>query len=517
MRAVLLAGIGLTFGVAAGAWFALAPASNEAARPDAVPAVTIVEEIRPLRFVPCWFAEAEAHGTRCAELAVPERWDAAGSRMLQLKLVVIGPERPDDAIVFVSGGPGSGAGIDTSGIAAWWLQAETTPWLGRREIVVFDQRGAGLSEPDLRCPEIAAAERAVFVADLTSAQEAAAARGAAAACHARLAAAGVDFSGYTTEAMVEDLRHLVGALGLEDPALIATSFGTRIVLTYLRDTHAKARAVVLDSVYPPDVAALSELGWDAADSFAALFRRCADKATCREAAPDSAAVFERVLDRAATRPVPLDLIEPATKQPVRVEFGADKLIETLAYGFYDRQALDGMPAVLAAVDRGHPEALAPLAQVAFQQYGWADSSLGLYLSVVCHDEYPFDPPEAIAREAAALPRFARLVEEDFPIVACPAWPVGAADPATRRPVESDVPALLLSGQFDIVTPPRWARQAAAHMPHATAITLADIGHGALHNHDCAYLLAGRFLDHPDKPVYDDCLLTATPAEAKAGP
>jgi pimeloyl-ACP methyl ester carboxylesterase len=483
-----------------------------------VPAPHRFDPVAPLfAFVTCWFADAESHSTRCAELTVPEHRGVATSRLIHLKVVIIGVDQPGNAVMMISGGPGDAAGIDAAGVTGWWRFIAATPWLKQREVVLFDQRGTGLSEPDLRCPEIAAVGRSLLVADSSLAEAAATWRDAAASCHQRLGAAGIDLTGYTTDAIVRDLRSLIEALRLDRPNLIGVSFGSRVLLSYLRDADAGTRAVVLDSVYPPEIHPFSEAGQNAADGFAELFRSCAETPSCQANAPELRSTFDRVLERAATKPEKLTLDDPATGQQLEIRLDPAKLIEILFYGFYDWHAVQAIPGAIAALDRGHPEALRPLALVALRDYGWEGASHGLFLSVECHDEAPFDPPEAIAQAAMAEPRFARFIEENVPVVACPAWPMGAPDPAVKRPAASAVPALLLSGQLDIATPERWAREAARYLPHATVISLADVGHGVLSNHECASRLIGRFLDHPAEAVYDDCLLGASRPRGGAGP
>jgi pimeloyl-ACP methyl ester carboxylesterase len=506
MRWLFLAVLGLVLGGMLGAMFWPTP-PRTIPKPASPPASAARS---PLVAVTCWFAEAGLHRTRCAELAVPERRDRKESRIIHLKLVVVGPDRPGDAVVMIGGGPGDPAGIDAAGMPGWWRFIAGAPWLREREVVLFDQRGTGLSEPDLACPEVAATGHELFVADLPSPAVIRRWRDAAADCRARLVAAGVDLAGYTTDAIRQDLAAVIGELQLNQPNLIGTSFGSRVLLSYLRDGGTGTRAVVLDSVYPPEIHAFSEAGQNAADGFALLFRNCALTPSCRRATPDLPATFERVLRRAATNPVTLPFADPATGRRTALRLGPDKLIEILFYGFYDRIGLQAIPTVIAALDHGDPAPLQPLVLTALRDYGWDGASHGLYLSVECHDEFPFDPPDAIARAAAAQPRYARFINENFPVAACPAWPMGEPDPAVKRAAESDVPALLLSGQLDIATPERWAHEAARHLAHATVIALADVGHGALANHDCASRLIGSFLDHPAAPVYDDCLLAASP-------
>jgi hypothetical protein len=48
-----------------------------------------------------------------------------------------------------------------------------------------------------------------------------------------------------------------------------------------------------------------------------------------------------------------------------------------------------------------------------------------------------------------------------------------------KPVESDVPVLVLSGEVDPVTPPVWGASVVKHLSHGTHIVVPATGHGVV--------------------------------------
>jgi pimeloyl-ACP methyl ester carboxylesterase len=64
-----------------------------------------------------------------------------------------------------------------------------------------------------------------------------------------------------------------------------------------------------------------------------------------------------------------------------------------------------------------------------------------------------------------------------------------------------VPALLLSGSEDPVTPPQYASQAAAGFAHAREVVLAGFGHGQL-TAPCVGRLLAQFLAHASVETLD---------------
>ncbi|NIT65351.1 MAG: alpha/beta hydrolase, partial [Gemmatimonadetes bacterium] len=60
---------------------------------------------------------------------------------------------------------------------------------------------------------------------------------------------------------------------------------------------------------------------------------------------------------------------------------------------------------------------------------------------------------------------------------CELWQSGAADPVENQAVSSDIPTLVLGGEFDPITPPQYGRQAAATLPNSFFFQYPGLGHG----------------------------------------
>jgi hypothetical protein len=67
------------------------------------------------------------------------------------------------------------------------------------------------------------------------------------------------------------------------------------------------------------------------------------------------------------------------------------------------------------------------------------------------------------------------------------------DESFYEPVVSDVPALILSGDVDPVTPPEWGEAVAAHLPNARHVSVPSTGHGVVAT-PCGARLIEEFLD-----------------------
>src|SRR5690606_16185684 len=129
-----------------------------------------------------------------------------------------------------------------------------------------------------------------------------------------------------------------------------------------------------------------------------------------------------------------------------------------------------------------------------------------------------------ADRVAIMERTSReQVAEEFPVhgevIGSPAFPdicrtlriepVGEAFRDTRA---TDVPTLLLAGEYDPVTPPSYARDATERLgDEATLVEFPGLGHGATRSHPCAQQIFHAFLDDPTAEV------DATCAEGMTGP
>lgn len=501
------AGIGLTIL----ALLLLLPRLASPPRRVAATAATAHANRVGLETVPCWFAIPAMHRARCGILHVPERRDAPSSRELGLYFAVLGHAGPatGDPVVYISGGPGEPAHLDAASIGHWWSWVDRQPWLDDRELVLFDQRGVGLSGPRLDCPELAAAARTVLEKALSLNASDKIWVNAAAHCYRRLVAKGIDLASYNTATIVADLKDLLTELGYRAPFLLASSYGTRVALRLAADPTVGIRGMILDAPDPPEAHEYIDSAANAAAAFAALFQSCAADRACHAAFPSLADDFDRVVARAAVVPLRVTVSDPSGGT-FTAQLDDGKLVETLFYAFYDRRRLQELPAIIAALARGNTRPLEPLVRLGLENYDGKGASLGLFLSVECHDDFHSNLREAVERSAAAFPRFRRFALSNLPLAACPAWPVGHASQAARLPLRRDVPILLLAGDLDPATPARWAESVAARLPHAYLFKFPDIGHGVLGANACASRLVGRFLADPSRRPIDDCLLLLGP-------
>ena len=88
---------------------------------------------------------------------------------------------------------------------------------------------------------------------------------------------------------------------------------------------------------------------------------------------------------------------------------------------------------------------------------------------------------------------------------CSVWPAGPIDAGFKEPLATDVPVLLLSGDADPITPPRYADLAAVDFENAAHLIGKDQGHGQI-SVGCTSRLVADFIETADPTQLDaSCL------------
>jgi pimeloyl-ACP methyl ester carboxylesterase len=138
----------------------------------------------------------------------------------------------------------------------------------------------------------------------------------------------------------------------------------------------------------------------------------------------------------------------------------------------------------------------PLTQAAlfYRQNIVGSGSTGLYLSVTCAEDLPLIST-AVAEKNASNTFLGdyRLRQQRE---ACAEWPRGEVPKDYPSYVLSDVPALILTGQWDPVTPPKYGDIAARNFRNSLHIVVPSGGHGfnGVTNIECVDDLIAEFVN-----------------------
>ncbi|MFT4248873.1 MAG: alpha/beta fold hydrolase [Pseudomonas sp.] len=471
-------------------WQAHVPAS---ARPPATagapragqPVEQAVRRYGALQFQPCTLTHPQAAGNveaQCATLQVAENPAAPQGRHIGLKIAWLevgddGPGEPDP-VFFVAGGPGQSA-TESAGLIAPAL-AEVSK---KRDVFLVDQRGTGGSHP-LTCT-------GADGKPLAAPDDADASPGAIADYARRCAAAlqgRADPRFYTTTEAIGDLDAVRAALGVDRINLIGVSYGTRVVQHYAAAHPQHTRAIVIDGVVPNDLVAGGEFATTFEDAIGLQAEQCRSLPACARRFPtDTREQLRSTMARLRQAPVEVEYRDPGTGEIERGKVTADT-VTGLAFAFsYAPQTASLLPLILDEAAHGRYGPLMSLAGLASRSIG--DSmNRAMQWSVICAEDADRYRVLDGTRPTLLGPDVASMF-----FAACPAWPTGTRPPGFTDPLHSDVPALLLSGALDPVTPPRYAEQVLKGLPNGRHLVAPGQGHNVMAL-GCIPTLMGQFID-----------------------
>lgn len=460
--------------------------------------VAVEEFVPTLTDAPCPNGVPDA--AQCHRVELPADWEDPNGDTVSLPVVVLGARgaaAAPDPIVIPAGGPGN----SEIPFASYWSES---PLNEERSIVLYDQRGTGLAEPSLECPEVDDANTRAFQGALPFDEERQAVVAAYLECRVRLETAGVDLDDYDTEASVKDLDAVRVALGFEEWNILGISYGARLTLAAMRSAPDGIRSVVLDSVYDVTAGALATRLLDAERSIAELVAGCAADPECAASRGDLDAKIDAVRARYNATPIEVDVDLDDGAGVRHFVITGDDIMNGLFTALYDAALIPALPGIIGALEGGDTTIVGGFLQTSIPAANSAADAMTV--SVDCADNAELDD----AAEEAAAETAGRMISLTGGI-RCSEWPVEATSDTFSDPVDSDIPALALAGRFDPITPPAGTKAVADGLSNATFALWPNQGHGVTFE-PCAMEIVRRFFGDPSAEVDLSCIDALTPPD-----
>jgi pimeloyl-ACP methyl ester carboxylesterase len=391
---------------------------------------------------------------------------AAGRLPIHLARLRAAARRPEpDPLFLLAGGPGQGARSYAAIVPRAFGDVRRT-----RDVILVDLRGTGASNP-LDCPTPGG--------DV----------GALADCRAHLPA---DLAPFTTERQVRDLDLVREALGYARVNLWGGSFGTRSAPAYTRLFPTRVRSVVLDGAFPFEHVFPRATAEDSAAALEEAFATCTRDAACVAAYPHLRRDLDDLLSTLTRAPLRVSAPDPATGAPTTVTLDRGTLAAAVKVMLYTPKLTRVLPLALARLKQGDP---GPLLAAAAAGRSWSTDTmaLGLTARLLCAE----DLPRLTGEPAAGT--FVGRSDVDAWRAICRGFEADVPADLAARPLP--VPALILSGALDPVTPPRWGVAMRAHFPRSTHLVVADGAHNVSLG-GCMPDVIARFIANADPASVD---------------
>lgn len=420
---------------------------------------------------------------RCGTLTVPLDPAAPSGATVEIfvaRVAALSAEPRPDPLLLIQGGPGEST-VD------FYLQARGAFEQARRDrdIILVDQRGTGRSAEGFACEapddlslDTADADVLARVID---------------GCVAQLKH---DPRFYTTSVAVRDLDAVRRALGIETWNVYGVSYGTRVAQQYLRQYPEHARSVVLDGVVPPPLALGPDVAREAQRALEQIFARCVQEPACAARFASLPQLFAEVLERLdagaadETDPPPISAVE---------------LRALVRFMSYNAATVALLPVLISEAHAGNYAPLAGQARTLLRKLP-ESLSFPMSNSVTCTEDVPY--ADDATSDLAATYLGTSIMDALKQI--CARWPVGTMDPGFKTPVVSDTPVLLLSGEYDPITPPAYAERVRNEgLRNSAQLVGRGQGHGLV-GVGCVPRLLRSFLENPDPAKLDAKCLELEP-------
>ena len=397
-----------------------------------------------------------------ARITVPENRDRPDGPKIEIAFVRYRSSNPEAGppIFYLAGGPG-GSGVSR---ASFFATHPALDLLAHGDVIGVDQRGVGLSKPNLFEPEFTydlPADRAITAKDLIEAYG-----GAVSECAAYWKKQGVDLASYSTAESADDLDAVRRALGVDKIAIYGESYGSHLALAYLRSHGKHVARAVLSRCEGPDHT------W----KYPSTVQRCLERlstlvaadATVGEAMPDLAGTVKQLLDKLDKEPKTLTL-----RDDRKVHIGKFDLQLILSQFLGGSREMQTIPAAMHQLSQGDWSLLANIVdryrgdRITGAMPIWMDMASGATAGRLARIEREARDPKNILGDAINFPYHPALRSR------CGNPDLGDA---FRGPLRCDAPVLMVSGDLDAKTPPQNVDDIVGGLPNGIHVIATNTAH-----------------------------------------
>lgn len=433
---------------------------------------------------------------KCGTFEVYENRAAKKGRKISLNILLLpatGDKREPDPMVYFAGGPGSAATEDAIGFAPEFAKIRE-----HRDLLFVDQRGTGRSNP-LNCVLFNPNDLQSYLGYFFPLED-------VRKCRPQLEAI-ADLKLYTTDIAIDDMDEVKAALGYDKLNLFGASYGTRAALTYLKRYPQHVRTATLQGVAPANAYMPGDFPLHNERALNGVIAECAADEACNKAFPNLKQEAKSLLDQLIKAPVEVEVERPDSKERVKVKLSRDLMAEAIRYMLYSPVPASRVPVIIHLAAQGN---FVPLTRTAleYRKFLVGSDSNGMYLSVTCAEDLPWiKPGEGERMGANTFLGDYRLRQQRE---ACALWPRGEVRRDYADPVHADVPVLILTGEWDPVTPPSNGDAIAKGLKNSLHIVVPHGAHGfgGLENIDCIQRLTAEFVERgTTKDLDTSCVKT----------
>ena len=452
---------------------------------------TILAEFEPSE---CDFVPTEDYPDpiECGWLTRPSNTDDGES--IELPVVVFkatGTDPAPDPIIYLHGGPAGGVLTSLES----YYEDTIAPYREHRDVIMFDQRGTGLAEPELLCGSpyqwfaSPGEEPATFVART------------ARACAYGLEINDVELSQFSRQRSADDVMALARELGYEQFNLHGSSWGGLLAYTVMQLHPDLVRSSVLDSPLSVWTDLAGSMPASFQEAMAAMQANCDFNPACAARHGNIVARYVSVFDTLQAEPAEI-LIQGVWP----VEMNGFELSYLLFAMFYVPELIAVIPDLLLDLENGDTRLVEEMATV----LGWGWGMNFTFLTYMCTDVVPQSSDEAVEEQRVGIEAFDVVDEAPDGRGAsgqeiCERMMIDRPPINTPRQVTPTQPTLVFTGAMDPITSRSSSVHLAESLPNGRVVAFDDLSHGVTAD-PCATTIATAFFDDPEQEIDLSCSL-----------
>ena len=434
-------------------------------------------------------------------VTVPEQHTQPTGPGIRLAVARFRSHSPDplpDPFIANTGGPGD-SNLDQ--FLPTFSGPLGTAILSERDIVVIELRGLRYSQPALICNEVYQAQTGMVEKDIKADEANQILLSAMRGCYDRFIARGINLSAFNNVETAADIALVMDSLGYEKFNLFGSSAGTMVAQYVMRDYPGRLRSVVLNAAVPSGVPFLRNMPMNAAESLERLFRLCRKDEMCRSTYPDMEQKFFAFLARLNREPVTIPVTNPATGEKVQFVLNGDRLSSWIFTSMYfNTQIIRSLSRMMA----GEYSELQKSAHIFFPMKNFA---YGLSYTIFSTEQMDFGVEDTRVEGpyAAYVDGFSMFFNSRLQAMAREFWKVAPLHRALLKPLQSEIPTLILNGQMDHVLPAKQIEKITSGLSNGYLYIFPGVAHSPVDAGSCGLQMTMEFVGDPSKAPDSGCL------------
>lgn len=296
---------------------------------------------------------------------------------------------------------------------------------------------------------------------------------------------------YGTLNAIIDIEKVRMEMGYSKINLYGTSYGTRVSVGYINKYPNNVRTATLKGLVPYDLVIPLQFAEDAQRSLELLIKDCKENSTCNTAFPDLHMQLENFF--AKKFPVATTVLNPDTKKTETIQISKEMFALNLRVLLMAPSSTKNIPFLIAEANKGNYEPWTNTILSIKKSYikGVYD---GMTLCVICNEDYPYISEIASKKENETF-------LEDYWIYriknACALWNTKKTKSKKVVVKKQQTPVLLLSGNRDAATPPKYGEEVLKYFPKGKHIAINQGSHSfdgmrnCIENIICDFVISGN--------------------------